>query len=436
MKLRIEKIGINGEGIAYYQHKPVFVEELIPGDIADITLEKQGDRFYRGTCKKLLQRSSFYQKPICPLQKECGGCAMMHMVDDAQNEWKRKLLIEAVYKYGNVKEHFVRDMHSSEKTLGYRSACKLPVQEHNGKLVTGMYKIGTNHFVPIEDCLVHHPALETFRKQILNVLNRHQLSAYSPKTKQGLRYLVLRHIQGHGQCTLVTGNDNITTKLIDELMSIPTMEGLFQSIQTNKKTHEVFGPTTKLLAGNATIRFEMLGIPLYLSPTSFFQLNIEQAEKLYAMAIQKLDTCSSLVEAYCGVGAMSLLAHKKAKHILGIEYVPEAIQNAKQSALELHLDKQIQFVAGEAAKELQHYLQHHTVDALLVDPPRSGLDDKMIQTILSSNIHRIIYISCNPATLGKNLKQLKRAYQVRTIIPFDLFPNTPQVESLTVLERG
>ena len=164
-------------------------------------------------------------------------------------------------------------------------------------------------------------------------------------------------------------------------------------------------------------------------------LNTEMAKKLYSMVISKVDPCETLVEAYCGIGLMSLLASKKAQHVIGIESIPEAIENAKVIAEENHIEN-VEYLLDDAAEGLQKVLQKTNVNTLLVDPPRSGMDDAMLETILSSSIEKIIYVSCNPATLARNLKVLKKNYQVLTVIPYDLFPNTPHIESITVLSRN
>ena len=434
MKIKIEKIGINGEGIGYYRRIPIFCDGALPEEIINVKLPTTEAKYYRVKEYTIISPSPLRVKPICPYQKECGGCGLMHMNLEAQKKWKRELLVEALWKYGHVKDHFIRDMKDAKNSLHYRNACKLPVQEVNGKIVTGMFQPNSNHFIPIETCMIHTKELEDLRKQLLHILNKHSFPAFNPKSKNGLRYLVLRTLSNESQCTLVTGKDTISKELIDDLMNIPTLVSLSQSIQTDKHAHEIFGKKIQLLAGKETISFMINGISLELSADSFFQLNTEQASKLYDMAVQKIDTCDTLVEAYCGIGAMSILASSKAKHIIGIEYVPNAIENAKRNALKN--ETQIEFIVGDAAKQLKKICKERKVDALLVDPPRSGLDDAFIETVLENEIKRIVYVSCNPATLGKNLKLLKQKYQVRTVIPFDLFPNTPQVESITVLERG
>lgn len=434
MKIKIEKIGINGEGIGYYHRIPIFCDGALPEEIINVKIPTTEAKYYRVKEYTIISPSPLRVKPICPYQKECGGCGLMHMDLEVQKKWKRELLVEALWKYGHVKDHFIRDMKDSENSIHYRNACKLPVQEVNGKIVTGMFQPNSNHFIPIETCMIHTKELEDLRKQVLHILNKHSFPAFNPKSKTGLRYLVLRTLSNESQCTLVTGKDTISKELIDDLMNIPTLVSLSQSIQTDKHAHEIFGKRIQLLAGKETISFMINGISLELSADSFFQLNTEQASKLYDMAVQKIDKCDTLVEAYCGIGAMSILASSKAKHIIGIEYVPNAIENAKRNAMKN--ETQIEFIVGDAAKQLKKICKERKVDALLVDPPRSGLDDAFIETVLENEIKRIVYVSCNPATLGKNLKLLKQKYQVRTVIPFDLFPNTPQVESITVLERG
>jgi 23S rRNA (uracil-5-)-methyltransferase RumA len=176
-------------------------------------------------------------------------------------------------------------------------------------------------------------------------------------------------------------------------------------------------------------------ILLNLAPQSFFQLNVSQALQLYQTAVGKIDPCKVMVEAYCGIGAMSLMAADKAEKIYGIEVVPDAIANAKDNAALNHISN-CEFICRDAAEGLREIAAKENVDILLADPPRSGMDDAMLDAILAAKPKKIIYISCNPATLAKNLKDLKHDYHVVTIIPFDMFPQTPQIESITVLERG
>lgn len=358
----------------------------------------------------------------------------MIMKYEKQLEYKKQLLCEAIYKYAGVRSHFVRDIRPSEATIGYRSACKLPVQESHKLVTTGMYVPGTNHYHPIDSSIIHSDELEAVRKQVLVYINNAHLRDYDPKLQKGIRYLVIRAIDGKSQCTFVTGKTKIPERLINDIMSIPGMTGVFQSINTDPKTPEIFGSSLQKLAGDDTMPVTMGGVTISLSPESFFQLNVPQAEKMYETAVSKIDPCGTLVEAYCGVGVMSLMAASKAQHVIGIESVPKAIRNAKANAEANHIDH-CEFWCMDAAEGLYKAAAKSSVDTLLVDPPRSGMDAKMIEAILKVKPKKIIYISCSPSTLGKNLNDLKHQYHPVTILPFDLFPHTPHVESITVLER-
>ncbi len=434
MKLKFVKMGINGEGIAYIDQKPVFVEGVYPHEEAEVEITEKHDTYMKGQVKKITWWSKERVRTDYPYMIE-EGAPLFAMKYPNQLAHKKQLLEEALWKYAKVRSSFVRDMHGSEITLGYRSQCKLPVQESHGRIMTGMYVPGTNHWHPIKYSLIQDPDLERARKQILHFIDHSDLHAYNPKEEKGLRYLVIRAIDGNIQTTLITGKDKVHKELIEDIMSIKGMSALFQSVNTDKKTIQIFGSEVHKLAGEDTQPVKLGEITLHLSPRSFFQLNVRAAQKMYEMAVSKIDECNTLVEAYCGVGAMSLMASHKAAHVYGIENVPEAIKNAQLNAQENGIEN-TDFLCMDAAEGLNKISSFEQVDCLLVDPPRSGMDEAMIQAIEKAAPKKIIYISCNPATLGRNLKDLKHSYHVVSVIPFDLFPHTPHVESITVLERG
>lgn len=435
MKITFLKTGINGEGIGYEGRTPVFCDGVLPGETAEVEIIDRRKTYAKAKLLRVIWKSENRISPQCPVQKECGACALMIMKEEAQAETKKQLLEEALYKYGNVRRHFVRELRPSEKMTGYRNQCKLTVKEYEGKLVTGMYKTGTNHFVPVKNCVIHDPQLEKVRKRVLHVLNDHHLAAYDKKTKSGIRSLVMRIMDGNVQCTLIHGNDEIPSAVMEDLMKIKGMYSLYHSVNTDTKGAEFFGKKTVWLAGEKVLPLTACGISMELSPQSFFQLNRSQAEKMYETAVSKCDPCDLLVEAYCGIGAMSLMAAKKAKHVIGIESVPEAIKNAKENAVRNGISN-AEFICADAADGLYRAARKGNIDILLADPPRSGMDDRMLEAIEKVMPKKIVYISCNPATLAKNLAVLKHHYHVVTVIPFDLFPNTPQIESITVLEIG
>lgn len=436
MKLKIIKTGINGEGIAYDHKIPVFIDGVLPGEIAEVKITSEQNRYKKGQLVRLIHTSSARRTPPCKNTRVCDGCPYMIMRYEEQLKQKQAMLTESLYKYGNVKAHFVRQIRASQAQLGYRCACKLPVRESNGKLTTGMYGKGSNRFQPITSCIVHDPQLEDIKKQILRILNQHHFNAYQTKKKTGIRSLFVRVLEGNAQVTLVTGrNTELSQDVLQEMMAIPGVISLSQSINTETKGNAFFGSAAKILAGRDTLPVTMNGIHFQLSPESFFQLNAKQAEKMYAYAIAKTDPCDLLVEAYCGIGAISMLACKKAKKVIGIESSEKAVENAKQTA-ENNAIQNCDFIVSDAAPGIYKIARTERIDILIADPPRSGMDERMLQAILDTTPEKIIYISCNPGTLAKNLKVLKQKYHVVTITPFDLFPETPLCESVTVLERG
>ncbi len=433
--VEIIKMGINGEGIAYRNHKPIFVTGALPQEKVQIEITEENERYAKAVTKKVVQASKHRVAPACAYADVCGACSLMILSHEEQCFQKKKLLEEALYKYASVRRELIRDVHSNHETLGYRTQCKMPVQTSHDVLTTGLYTAGTNHFHPMDRCIVQDEQLEQTRMAILDVFNKHHYPSFDVRTNVGLRYLVLRTIGDKTQCTLITGRDQIPMDLVKELMNIPGMVSIHQSINTERKGTDIFGSRITKLAGENQIDVVIDNISLQLSPRSFFQLNVEEAKELYRLAVSKVDPCDTLVEAYCGVGAMSLLAANKAKHVIGIEAMQEAVINAMENAHKNQIDN-VDFVCMDAAKGLKEVLEEENVNTLLADPSRLGMDDAMIETILSSNIEKIVYVSCNPATLGKNIKALSSQYHVVTVIPFDMFPNTPHVESITVLVRN
>ena len=432
MEITFKKLGINGEGIGYDHRIPVFCDGVLPGEKAEVEIILDHGSYRKAQCVKLLQRSSERTESVCRNQKRCRSCPMMILSYDSQLKYKKELLEEALYKYGNVKRDLVRNIRGSELQTGYRNQLKLPVREKDGKLITGMYLPDSNAFINIRHCEIHDPLLEKTKHDVLDVLNTHHMRAYDGRRKQGIRYLVMRILGGRIQCTLITGRDRLSESLIRDLINVEPVISVYQSRNTIKQSSGIFGSEPILLAGEEYLTTEAGKLRLFLSPESFYQLNEPQAQKLYETAVSKIDPCDVIVEAYCGIGAMSLMAHDKAETVIGIENIPSAVRNAEMNARENGI-RNARFLCMDAADGLLKTARTQQVDTLIADPPRSGMDDRMLEAIMKTDIKKIIYISCNPATLAKNLKVLKQKYLLRTVIPFDMFPQTPHIESIAVL---
>lgn len=435
MKVEIKKVGINGEGIGYIDRTPVFIPKALIGEVVDINIVKRYARYAQGELNYIVQKSKDRIHPKCRLQEKCGGCALMHVRYPKQLVYKKEILTQSLIKYAQIHPKLIENIVASEDIFGYRNQCKMPCATVQDELRNGMYMPNSNIFIDVSQCFVHDVTLEHMRQNIIRILRKHHIQAYSHKTKKGLRSLVLRGFDGMFQCTLVTGNDQISDACINELASLKGMYSLWQSIHTAKKTPEVFGKEMHLLANQQYLPLQLGDIKLQISPRSFFQLNTKQAQKLYAKIAEVVGKDNDLiVEAYSGIGGISMYLKDCAKEIIGIESIKDAVVNANQNA-KMNGCSHISFICADAADKLVYLSKKRKIDVLVVDPPRTGLDDIMLACILQSKIKKVVYVSCNPATLGKNLAILQKKYHVKQVTPFDMFPHTPAVESVVVLER-
>ena len=435
METKIVRLGINGEGIGYYQRKPIFIKGALVDETVEFQVTKQFPKYFEGKLIKVVTRSKQRVKPLCKHQGKCDACPFMIQTYASQVEEKYNNLVQTLQKYAQIPTRVIMPVVQNPNPLHYRNQCKLPFVMMNGKLSNALYLENSNHTFSIDTCLVHEKELEMMRMRILDVLNRYQLKAYDHKKKLGMRYLVLRHLQGQYQCTLVTGEDVLDKKVVDELLNLEGMVSLYQSIQTTKNTPDIFGKKMIHLGGSKFVQFKMQDLTMRLSCQSFFQLNTTQAEKLYAIVKEMIPyNLDSILEVYSGIGGISLLLKDHAKKITGIEYIESAVRNANENAKRNHCEH-VQFIAGDAAEIATRILKKQKVDVIVVDPPRSGLDDAMVQTLMNSKAKQIVYVSCNPSTLAKNLAILTKRYEVKKIVPVDMFSQTQHCETVCLLQR-
>ncbi|MEE3424169.1 MAG: 23S rRNA (uracil(1939)-C(5))-methyltransferase RlmD [Erysipelotrichaceae bacterium] len=433
MKLEIVKAGINGEGIAFFKRKPVFIEGCFPDEVVDADLIDEG-RHYKGRLKAVLKKSPERIKPVCSYADKCGACALMGLKYDGQLAIKMQLLENALYKYAEY-EGKIEGIVRSDDVYGYRNKCNLPIISYNGKLVNALYKQGSNHPCLITTCFIHEESVEEIRRKILDVLNRYKLQAYDRREKKGMRQLIVRAFDKGAQAVLVTGNDTLKENVIADLKKIKGLKSLFQGINTVRDPIRMMPEKLRPLFGKEKIEVKSLNYELELSPQAFFQLNHKQAEQIYKDAAALIKEKQKLIiEGYCGIGTISLAMHDKAEKIIGIEIIEKAIKDAKDNAKKNKVEN-VEFRCGDAAKEIRKIVEKEKADVIVVDPPRTGLDDELLKTLLKSKAKQIIYISCNPSTLGKDLYILKKEYEIHLVRGYDMFPNTPLVETLVELVR-
>ncbi|MBB5183748.1 23S rRNA (uracil(1939)-C(5))-methyltransferase RlmD [Catenisphaera adipataccumulans] len=421
--VHIKKWGINGEGIAFMKRKPVFVPGAIPGETAEIQIIETKPRYQKAELIRILESVPARRYPLCPHQKECGGCALMHVRYKNQCRMKEQILKEALHKYAGYKGRIDPIVKNSEP-LNYRNACKLPVRKVNGRWQSGMYAPDTNRFCAVDRCYVHDKDLELVRQQITEIFDRYPI----PEIKT----LVLKSFDHHVQVIVVTGKTKIAKAWIDAVSHLEPVVSIWQSIKTDSSI-DPFGSEMIHLYGQKEMTVHLNDITCSLLPRSFFQLNTEQALRLYQTAAEWTPQSRCIVEAYSGIGAISLFVRGKGKEIIGIESIPDAVENANANAKRNGCDH-IHFLCGDAAEKLKEI--HQTIDTLIVDPPRSGLSDTMLTAIREQAPATILYISCNPSTLAKNISKLSQQYQIERVRPFDLFSQTPHVETICLLTRA
>lgn len=443
--LTIKRIGINGEGIGYFKRLAVFVDKVLPGEEAVVKITEINEKYAKAELVRIKGAKSFDRvTPLCKYYDKCGGCHLQHVSYDAQLKLKKEIVKEAFDKYydGKLSEKLFKETIGQDKPYYYRNKVKLPVRYDGEKLVTGLYAMDTNRLVYIDECLVEKKDLRKAIEEICTHLTKYQVIAFNPKTHEGiLRHIVARSskFSGEIQVTLILYKyDQRTINIAKELIKVENIANVYVSVNSDLDAIENFGSELIKIAGeNDTVTEKIGDFKFELLPNAFFQLNVEQTEKLYREIekVSKLKGYEKIVDGYCGVGTIGMWLSKKAKEVRGIDNNKEAIQNANNNA-KLNGVKNATFYSGSMLQYLSKWEKEGFVpDILVVDPPRLGMELKLINYLQTNPVKRIIYVSCNPSTLAKNCNHLQKKYHILSIQPLDMFPNTCNTETVVLLER-
>lgn len=442
--LTIKRLGINGEGIGYFKRNVVFVKGALPGEEVTAQVEKVKQNFAEAKILKIRKPSPHRQVAPCPVYDACGGCQLQHMTYEQQLIEKRDLIVQSL-------ERYVKDLAPSvdiRQTIGmenpweYRNKSQFQVRQSGNKVHAGLFSAGTNDLLNIDECMVQHPNTSRITNEVKQVLETLQIPIYDGKTPNGLvRTIVVRTgIQtGEIQLVLITTRAELPKRqlLIDKLAAIdPAIVSIVQNVNP-KQTSLIFGDCTIVLSGKKTIYEELGELSFDLSARAFFQLNPSQTIRLYneIKSAASLTGNETVVDAYCGVGTIGLWLADAAKEVRGMDVIADSIYDAKKNA-EKHGFTHVSYETGTAEEWLAKWSREGFVpDVLTVDPPRTGLADSLLQTILNVRPKRFVYTSCNPSTLAKDLSHLRKVYDIEYIQPVDMFPQTAQIESVTLLVR-
>ncbi len=440
--LSIRSLGINGEGIGYYKRKLVFVPGALPGEVVRAEITDVKPNYATARLISISERSLSRVASPCPVYAECGGCSLQHLDYQAQLVGKRELVKEALQKYAGLSNPPVAPTIGMEHPWGYRNKAQFQVGRKDGKLIVGLYKPGSHELVDLEQCQIQHQATNEIVATAREVIEQLGIPVYDERKRTGvIRTIVARvaFATGETQLTLVTATPKIPheKELILELRyRLPSLVSLVQNINP-KKTSLVFGETTRVLWGKPAIAERLGELSFDLSARAFFQLNPEQTHKLYEEVKQAaaLSGGELVLDLYCGTGTIALWLAPYAKEVRGIELIPEAVDDARANAAANGITN-ASFHIGRAEVLMPQWAkQGIRPDVVVVDPPRTGLDASLIDSLLAVCPAKIVYVSCNPSTLAKDIKRLLARYDLVKVQPLDMFPHTPHVESCSLLVR-
>lgn len=439
---KIEDLAHGGDGVARAESgMAVFISLTLPGDLVKAEITKIKKDYAFAKLVEIIEAGPGRVEAPCPVYNECGGCQLQHIDYEKELKFKQNNIKQLINRIAEIEKFELMDVLAADDDFRYRNKAQFPLKlNENDQITAGFYKRGSHDIVPNHNCLIQHPLINRILRTTLEELNKFQLSVYNENDLQGLlRHLVIRVGSCTNQALLVmvtNGDDFIDKELIARTLvrKIPELKGVLQNIN-NENTNVIFGKKDILLAGENKIT-EYIGKTAYLiSARSFFQVNTMQAQKLYDTAAEYLgENCSSkVVDAFSGTGSIALYLADKAEKIYAIESLESAVKDAEENA-KLNNVNNVEFIQGMVEDELPKLLENKEIDSIIFDPPRKGLDEKTINLLLESSIEKIIYISCNPATQARDLKKLKKKYNLVKIQPVDLFPQTYHIESAALLE--
>lgn len=443
--LPIKKLGINGEGIGYYKKTIVFVPNTLPTEEAFIEITDAAKNFLTGRLIKLKKKSKDRVEAPCKIYEECGGCQLQHLNYPEQLAFKRDLVKQALKKFQpKGYQHFqIRPTIGMSKPWQYRNKLQFQVGKNNkDQVIAGLYRPNSHQLVSINDCLVQIPETMDIMNEITQILNELAIPIYNERKNSGIIRTVMIRMGVETkqiQVVFITNSTKFPNHrmMIEQLtQKFPSIVSIMQNIQT-KKTSLIMGDETKHLWGKNEIEERLDELTFDLSARAFFQLNPAQTKVLYEETRKALQPQSTdqIIDAYCGVGIIGLSLATKVKSIRGMDVIPEAIEDAKKNAEKSNIHHAL-YETGKAEEWIPKWLKDgFKADGLIVDPPRTGLDDQLIQVLLEHPIKKMVYVSCNPSTLARDLSRLTSKYHVDYLQPIDMFPQTAKCEVVVSLKR-
>lgn len=453
--VKIEDIGVNGEGIGKMNGYTLFIKDAVIGDVVEVKVMKAKKNYGYAKLLNILESSKDRVKAKCPVARQCGGCQIQELSYEKQLEFKEKKVRENLERIGGFSSEFLDSV--TEKICGmenpfyYRNKAQFPFgTDKNGEIVTGFYAGRTHQIIPNKECFLGRKENGEILQIIVDFMNEYHISAYDETTGKGLvRHVLIRFgfTTKEIMVCLVINGDNFLhgEELVDNLRKVEGMTSITYSVNT-ENTNVIMGKNIHLLWGQEYITDYIGNVKYQISPLSFYQVNPRQTENLYQYALDyaELTGEETVWDLYCGIGTISLFLAQKAKKVYGVEIIPQAIEDAKRNAA-INGIENVEFFVGKAEEILPEYYENYVrehdgekayADVIVVDPPRKGCDEMLLRTMTEMSPKRIVYVSCDSATLARDLKYLcENGYQLEKVRAVDMFPMTVHVETIVLLSK-
>ena len=442
-ELKIESVTSEGMGVGHIDGFCVFVAGTVDGDVVRALVLKVNRGFAYAKVCEFVEKSKYRQIPVCPNASKCGGCQMMHISYEKQLEIKKNIIENALKRIGKI-DVPVCEMIGSENVLRYRNKMIFPVGiDKNYNKICGFYRERSHNIIALDDCYLGNEINSKIIKTVMDFINKYKITVYDEKTHKGIIRRIFTRVAYHTNEIMVVISINAKTlphfsELANELASVSeNVKSVILNFNT-KKTNAVLGEQNAVIFGKESIEDCLCGLKYEISPNSFYQVNPVQTQKLYNKALEYAEIGKNdvVMDLYCGIGTISLCAAKMAKKVVGVEIVEQAILDARKNA-ERNSVNNVTFYASDAAKIVPKLIDDgERPDVVILDPPRKGSDEVTLLAIVSAKPERIVYVSCNPATLARDLKFLEEnGYKTRKVCGVDMFSQTMHVETIVLLQN-
>lgn len=444
LDVAVHDLSHKGEGVGRYEGLTLFIPNAAPGDRVKARVVESKKTYARAVLVEVVEPSPDRVPPRCPVVDQCGGCQLQHIAYSKQLDLKRDTVVANITRIGKLNDVIVHPTIGMEDPWNYRNKAQIPVGFHSGRVIAGFFAPGSHRLVDIDVCDIQHPLGNQIMTAVKSLAQQYGVRIYDERRHTGvLRHVLTRVARGSGEAmaVLVTNGPEFphAAEIARGLMEqVPGVVSVVQNINSHK-TNVVLGETSRVIAGQDHITDYIGDLAFNISPVSFFQVNPVQTEVLYAKAVEyaALTGDQTVLDLYCGIGTISLFLARQAAHVIGIEWVEEAVRDARINAQRNGVDN-VRFIAGDAATHMPRLAADGiALDVVVLDPPRKGCDESVLRAIAEVGPKRIVYVSCNPASLARDLNLLDQlGYKTVEVQPVDMFPHTAHIECCALLVRS